>query len=1065
MADDLSLLFRLKGDNTQLKRVTSDFKQEIAQLRQSFGPQLTQTLTVANKAFGSLGDSLTSFAAQRLPLIGGALTRVTEGLGAVSAESATAGASIASLAGPIGIAVAALVAEAAAVIALTKEIFALTKAAADYQGKLLDLSQQTGVAVETLSALEVVARTTGGSIDGLTQSLGIFQRNLQEAVEDRGSKAAVAFNKLGVEARDTETALRQTVAALARMPEGFRQTALALEVFGRGGKAFLAIAKESNGNIDEIIEKFGRLGGVTTEQAKLADQFNDQLEILSIQLRGIGTEAIPVVLDALKQLSKELEDNRDLFNVLQGIIEAVALTITVPLRGAIGVIRDELTKARVILAVTAEYFERIKAAIEFIAGHPISFPSLTGAAPTPAAPATPTPQTDPIAEGIRDQIEARKRLQAVLGFDYAQEQQRAQDRIALAQRELEAGKRTRQQLLDATIEGTRQQTKAQIDQLQFERDIKLREAALAKDDIQKRDQIGAAILAIDTQVANKRSEQARNEADLRAKAQLDERKAELASEQSRADVLIRLGQERVTKIEDLIQRERVVRSIGLEEIEKIENASLAARADILKKELALVGVGPDRQAVLDKIKALEVDRTTLERTQSERRRQLSKEEFEEKRQILTTNLDALLQVEQIRGNAQIATIQAQAALRIKTEEQAAKEILAIRLGLLDSEIAATEAKQKAAAGITDPRQRRQEQSQSANDLKILSAERTAIQEQGNQDIEEKRKEDLENERRYADELKAIKERIRRTEQDAATEVIRLMVLHFASRRDIIRARLQQDIADENSRHLQAEETIRGLEQENRESNKTQQEKLEAEHEINLLREAEAERHRLAMQGIKDQGKRDEEEASPLGRFNLDTESLKEFASVIEDSIVPLGEILRSTFLQVADAIGQTVQNWVLLGETGPAVMRKILAQALASIAAEAAVNAIKELALGFATLFFNPAESAAHFTAAALWGSIGIGTALAGRAVAGDLFKPKQASGGATGSSSAGSRTGTTQSQTQPVTIDRNSTQPQRVVVELQFNGALGDVIEAQWVQKYREGGKLRNLVMGDQES
>lgn len=1065
MADsDLSLLFRLRADNTQAKAVLANTRQEVGQLRQAFGPQLTQTITVANKAFGDLGQSMTAFAAQRVPLIGNALARVSEGLGEVAAESTAAGTSIAAMAGPISVAVIALAAEAAAVVKLTQEIFELTKATADYQGKLFDLSQQTGVSVETLSALEIAAAKTGGSIEGLVQSLGIFQKSLEDAVEDRGSKASVAFQKLGVDARDTETALRQTVTALAKMSEGFQQTSLARDVFGgRGAKNFLAIAKETNGDIDRIVERMSKLGGVTTEQARLADEFNDKLKDLEFQLRGIGTQAIPVVLDILQSLSKELETNRDLFNALQGIVKAVALTISVPLKGALGILRDKLTAARVILAFTADQFERIKAAIEFISGHPIKLPSFTGETPTAAPTTSPSaPQIDPFIEGIKDEIEARKRLQGVLNFEFAQRQQQAQDSIALAQRELEAGKRNRQQALDATIDATRKQTQAQIDQLNVERGIKLASIALAKDDVQKRNQIAGEITAIDTQIATKRSEQARNEADLRAKAQLDERKADLAHEQARADTLIGLGQERIAKIEDLLKREQIARSVGLEEIEKIENASLAARAEILKKELALVGFGPDRQAVLDKIKALEVDRTTLERQQSERRRQITKEEFEEKRNILTANLDALLQVEQIRGNAQIATIQAQAALRIKTEEQAAKEILAIRLRLIDDEIEATEAKQKAAAGIADPKERRQAQTQIANDLKMLNAERTAIQEEGNRDIDDARKKDIENERRYADELRDIQDRIRRTERDAAQEIIRLMSIHFASRKDLIRARLQQDITDENSRHRQAEETIRNLDRENRESNKTQQEKLEAEHEINLLREAEAERHRLAMQGIKDQGEKDNREASPLGQFDLGTDKIKEFAQTVQDSVVPLNKILSDSFFQVADAIGSVVEQWVLYGETGPAVMRKILAVALATIAKEATVNAIKELAVGFALLAIGDPGAGAAFASAAIWAGIAGGAALAGRAVAGDLFKSKSTGAGGASSGGAGGP-----QALQTIVQDRNRPpQPQVVVVKLQSDmGALDKVITASVVRNYGDGGEIRQVMDNDGRS
>lgn len=1150
MADDLSLLFRLRGDSTGLKAASVEGRAAISQLKQAFGPELASTVSLSNKTFSDLAGTLSQFAGQRIPLVGGAFVRLTDslrGAGAasllsekaftsvgrsiesiavssgktipqitsflgsfikletqaakndaafkffggsvdlignrtakllpelnatasamseVSAVAASTGASVAALAGPIAIAIAALAAEIVVVVSLSKEIFRLAKASADYQGKLHDLSQQVGVSVETLSALEVAARTTGGSVDSLVQSLGIFQRHLEEAVEDSGGKAAIAFRKLSVDATDTETALRQTIAALARMPEGFQQTALALEVFGRGGKAFLAIAKETNGDIDEITKRLGGLGLVTTEQAKLADQFNDQLVELDVQLRGIGTEAIPVVLDALKGLSRELKDNRELFVLLQNIIKAVAITITVPLKVALGILKTEFEKARFVLEPAVLLLERMKDAIEFISGHPIQSPFGSTDTSTPPEEKKTVDPTDPFLKQVKEEIEARKRLQGVLNFEFAQRQQQAQSTIALAQRELEAGKRTRQELLDATIAGTRKQTQAQTDALQVERDIKLRELVLAKDDVKRRTEIQNAMLAIDTQIAGKRAEQRRNEADLRAKAQSDEQKSQLAHEQAKLDTLTLLGNQRIAAIEDLLRREKVDRETGLAEIEAIENAALSAKGQLLKRELELAGVGPDRQAVLDKIKAVEVDRTALERQQSERRKQIAREEFQTKREILLSEINTQLEIEQIRAERLIDANEALAKARIQSEEEAARKILAIRLQLIDSEIEATKTRLKAAGSITDADERLRTEAELNSRLKILGEQRKSTQAQGERDTEEGRRRDVDNARRYADDLEEIQERIVDIERDAAEEVLRLMVIHFASRRDIVRARLRLDIEDENARHRNAQQGIAVLRQENLESNRTQAEKLAQEQEINRLAEAEAERHRLALKGIKDQGRKDEEAASPLGQFQLGKDQLKEFASELESAIVPLNQILANSFGQVADAIGSVVANWVLLGTTGPAVMRKILAQALASLAAEAAVNAIKELALGFATLFFNPAESAAHFTSAAIWGSIAGGAAVVGRSVAGDLFKPSTSSG------STGSGRGET-GELNPLSLARNAgpgaqqqfapqIQPPQVM-RVEVNDSLfAKAIKITIVDDVNNAGPIREVLAGD---
>src|ERR1043165_7576707 len=96
MADDLSLLFRLRAEKLQAKAVIADTRATVTPLRQSFGPQLTQSVTVANKAFDNLGHSLNEFVAEHVPLVGGAFVRITEGLkslehGAPKSEKAIAG--------------------------------------------------------------------------------------------------------------------------------------------------------------------------------------------------------------------------------------------------------------------------------------------------------------------------------------------------------------------------------------------------------------------------------------------------------------------------------------------------------------------------------------------------------------------------------------------------------------------------------------------------------------------------------------------------------------------------------------------------------------------------------------------------------------------------------------------------------------------------------------------------------------------------------------------------------------------------------------------------------------
>lgn len=116
----------------------------------------------------------------------------------------------------------------------------------------------------------------------------------------------------------------------------------------------------------------------------------------------------------------------------------------------------------------------------------------------------------------------------------------------------------------------------------------------------------------------------------------------------------------------------------------------------------------------------------------------------------------------------------------------------------------------------------------------------------------------------------------------------------------------------------------------------------------------------------------------------------------------IGDLTSGAIQQFTQGVGAMVESWVLYGELGPDALRKMTAQVLASLAAEAAAKALYYTAEGIASLFFAPEMAAGFFAAAAIMAAIAGGAALAGRAIAGDSFK-KDRQGGSSGHSSGSS--------------------------------------------------------------
>lgn len=345
------------------KTVNASFKGSQASF-QAF----SQTIGAISPKVGSVTDSLAG--------LGARASTVTEGMSALVASM-----------GPVGIAAAGIAIQIAAVaVGVTafvvagqtaiSTLFGLAQSAAKFRGEMFDMSQQTGVAVETLSGLEVLARTTGGNMGTLSASLGIFQRNLDEA-QDSGSKAARTFKLLGVETFNTEDALRQTLDALSEMPKGFRQTTDSLELFGRGGKSLLAILKESHGDLDKAIAKFREMGIIISkEDAVAADKFNDELELLHLRFRALlGKEAIPGATKALEQLGQTFDRNKGLVNAFGEAVALAGLALQ-------GLALHLDTGARIAAAAIAPFsalagvLERIARATGLI--QPVNFSAATG---------------------------------------------------------------------------------------------------------------------------------------------------------------------------------------------------------------------------------------------------------------------------------------------------------------------------------------------------------------------------------------------------------------------------------------------------------------------------------------------------------------------------------------------------------------------------------------------------------------------------------------------------------------------------------------------------------------
>ena len=146
----------------------------------------------------------------------------------------------------------------------------------------------------------------------------------------------------------------------------------------------------------------------------------------------------------------------------------------------------------------------------------------------------------------------------------------------------------------------------------------------------------------------------------------------------------------------------------------------------------------------------------------------------------------------------------------------------------------------------------------------------------------------------------------------------------------------------------------------------------------------------------------------LSSLGIDPTQTVNDIDIIGGAFERLGSMTTNVIGQMAQGVGSMVEQWVLYGTAGPDAVRKMTAAVLGNLAAQATVEAIMELARGFAALAnpFTAWQAPLHFKAAALFGAVAAGAAVAGRLVAGDSFQNQSggsAGGGSTSSSSTSS--------------------------------------------------------------
>jgi hypothetical protein len=192
-------------------------------------------------------------------------------------------------------------------------MIAMSKVFADMGSELVDMSQRTGVSVESLSELGYAAEQSGADLQTLEAAVRRMQKQVSEAAQ--GSESAIeGFDKLGISVErlasmSPEQQFKLIADRLSQIQDPTLKAAMALELFGKSGTKLLPLIAGGVRGIEELQQQARELGlTMSTEDAQAAEVFGDRMDALWKVLKQasftVGAALAPTLIEAVQAMTR-----------------------------------------------------------------------------------------------------------------------------------------------------------------------------------------------------------------------------------------------------------------------------------------------------------------------------------------------------------------------------------------------------------------------------------------------------------------------------------------------------------------------------------------------------------------------------------------------------------------------------------------------------------------------------------------------------------------------------------------------------------------------------------------
>lgn len=223
---------------------------------------------VASEKSGKQAEKAFSGASKSLQEFGNELPGVGRAMSALSSPAAAVGAGVVALGAGFGV---------------------MAKKSIDFADGMNDLSLRLGVSTERLSVLSLYAEQSGTDIESVASAMGKLGVKLSD-----GDKQ---LKQYGITATTVDGALYQIADRIAATEDPMLRLKIATDAFGKSGQQMLPMLVQGG---DELRKMSESAPIVTTEMAKMSDQFNDSISAMEGRFAGLGLEITSSLMPALQ---------------------------------------------------------------------------------------------------------------------------------------------------------------------------------------------------------------------------------------------------------------------------------------------------------------------------------------------------------------------------------------------------------------------------------------------------------------------------------------------------------------------------------------------------------------------------------------------------------------------------------------------------------------------------------------------------------------------------------------------------------------------------------------------